>query len=182
MWKLDGTTLNSMCCNWQGCHLTPFVFLRVIALCFQSAKCIPVTSPNNEDFVTLYSYPSIPSGSACRFNQGPLVYIRVIHLTTIQVNRTVPATLKKNNIKLHWTEFLNDISQYLIQTLHNLTSVYKFSTPFLYISCGTYRENLSNNQELLEFVIISVTLITLMFDSGVILLGEIRCLSLLDTK
>ena len=70
----------------------------------------------------------------------------------------------------------------LILTPHILTPVCKFSTPFLYISCGTYRENLSNNQELLEFVIISVTLITLMFDSGVILLGEIRCLSLLHTK
>ena len=32
---------------------------------------------------------------------------------------------------------------------------------------------------LLEFVIISLTLVTLMFDSGMILLGEIRFLQLL---
>ena len=36
-----------------------------------------------------------------------------------------------------------------------------------------------NNQELLKFVIIFLIPMTLMFDSGVILLGEIRCLSLL---
>ena len=81
--KLNGTTPNSMHHNWQGCFLTPIVFLRVIALYFQSAKCIPVTSPNKVDFVTLYSYPTIPSGSGSRFNHGPPVYIRVIHLTTV---------------------------------------------------------------------------------------------------
>ena len=36
-----------------------------------------------------------------------------------------------------------------------------------------------NKQELLEFAIISLTLVTLMFDSEVILLGEIRFLQLL---
>ena len=36
-----------------------------------------------------------------------------------------------------------------------------------------------NNQELLKFVIIFFIPMTFMFDSGVILLGEIRCLSLL---
>ena len=36
-----------------------------------------------------------------------------------------------------------------------------------------------NNQEFLKFVIIFLIPMTSMFDSGVILLGEIRCLSLL---
>ena len=44
-----------------------------------------------------------------------------------------------------------------------------------YISYITYKENLFNNQELLIFI-------TLMFDSGVILFEEIRCLSLLGVK
>ena len=43
-------------------------------------------------------------------------------------------------------------------------------------------ENLFNNQELLEFVIISFLLVTLMFDSGVILVGEIKYWSLLGVK
>ena len=37
-------------------------------------------------------------------------------------------------------------------------------------------------QELLQLVIISFILMTLMFDSGVILKGEIRCLSLSGIK
>ena len=44
-----------------------------------------------------------------------------------------------------------------------------------YISFSTYKENLFNNQDLL-------IPITLMFDSGVILLEEIRCLSLFGVK
>ena len=52
----------------------------------------------------------------------------------------------------------------------------------LYIFYGVCRENLSNNQELLEFPIISLILLNSMFDLGVILLGEIRCLSLLGVK
>ena len=44
------------------------------------------------------------------------------------------------------------------------------------------KENLYNNQQLLQLVIISFIFVTLMFDSGVILLGEIRCLSLLGCK
>ena len=43
-------------------------------------------------------------------------------------------------------------------------------------------ENLFNNQELLEFVIISFLLVTLMFDSGVILVGEIKYWLLLGVK
>ena len=39
-----------------------------------------------------------------------------------------------------------------------------------------------NNQEHLELAIISLILVTLMLDSGVILLGEIRCQSLLAVK
>ena len=37
------------------------------------------------------------------------------------------------------------------------------------------RENLLNNQEVLQFIIIAFILLTLMFDLGVILEGEIRC-------
>ena len=52
----------------------------------------------------------------------------------------------------------------------------------LYVPNCTHKENLLNNQELLNIVIISFTLMTLMFELGVILLGEIRCLSLLGFK
>ena len=45
----------------------------------------------------------------------------------------------------------------------------------LYTLLGADMENLFNNQELLYFVIISYILLTLIFDSGVILWGEIRC-------
>ena len=41
------------------------------------------------------------------------------------------------------------------------------------------RGTVFKNQELYKLVIISLILVTLMFDSGVILLGEIRCWSLL---
>ena len=44
-----------------------------------------------------------------------------------------------------------------------------------YTSLCAGRENLFNNQEVLQFIIIAFILITLMFDSGVILKGEIRC-------
>ena len=46
----------------------------------------------------------------------------------------------------------------------------------IYIFYNTYKENLSNTWELLEFAIISFILMTLMFDSGGMLLGEIGCL------
>ena len=52
----------------------------------------------------------------------------------------------------------------------------------LYVPNCTHKENLLNNQELLNIVIISFTLMTLMFELGVILLGEIRCLSLRGFK
>ena len=41
----------------------------------------------------------------------------------------------------------------------------------------TYKENLSDNQKLLEYAISSYTLVITNFNSGVLLLGEIRCLS-----
>ena len=52
----------------------------------------------------------------------------------------------------------------------------------LYNSYGALKENLSNNQGLYKFGIISLILINFMFDVGVILLGEITCLSLLGVK
>ena len=45
----------------------------------------------------------------------------------------------------------------------------------MYISKVSDKENLNNNQELLKLVIISFILVTLMCDSGMILLGEIIC-------
>ena len=44
------------------------------------------------------------------------------------------------------------------------------------------KENLFNNQEVLQLIIISFILMTLMFNSGVILKGEIRCWSLSEIK
>ena len=58
-----------------------------------------------------------------------------------------------------------------IQVLH--TVLYTFSTN---------KENLSNNEEFLGFVIISFILMTSMFDPEVKLLGVIRCLSFLGIK
>ena len=92
--QLNGTTLEAMCCYWQWSNLAPLVFLRVIALCFQGAKCIPVTSPDNVDFVTLYRYSSIPSCCTCRCNKGPLINLRFIHFTAVQMNWAIPATLE----------------------------------------------------------------------------------------
>ena len=60
-------------------------------------------------------------------------------------------------------------------TLNTRTSVYKFSL----ISYDADQENLFNSQELYEFdIIYQLIFIALMFDSGLMLLGEIRCLSL----
>ena len=65
-------------------------------------------------------------------------------------------------------------------TLSTQTSVCKFSILFFIHSYGTCKENLLNNQEFLELAIISFILMTLMFESGMTLLREIkRCLSLL---
>ena len=52
----------------------------------------------------------------------------------------------------------------------------------LHISLHAGKENLFNNQELLQLVIISFILMTLMFVLGVILIGENSYLSLLGVK
>ena len=57
-----------------------------------------------------------------------------------------------------------------------------FLCTFLYISLGANKEKLFNNQELLWLVIISFILMTLMCDSRVILLVEIRRWSLSGLK
>ena len=63
-------------------------------------------------------------------------------------------------------------------TLCTLTSACQFSVLFSihFIMCWQ-GEFVFNNQEVLQFIIIAFILIT-MFDSGVILKGEIRCLSI----
>ena len=55
-----------------------------------------------------------------------------------------------------------------------LTSVCIFSLLFYLHFLLNFKENLSTNQELLEFVIISPILVTLMFDPGVILLEKLN--------
>ena len=65
--------------------------------------------------------------------------------------------------------------------LYPLTLVLIFSA-LLYIFYGIKNENLPENQELPKLVIISFILMTLVFDSKVILHGEIRCQSLLGVK
>ena len=68
-------------------------------------------------------------------------------------------------------------------TLYTLTSVCIFSILFsIHFSEGTEKENLFKNQEPPLLVIISFVLMTLLYDSGMILLGEIRCWSLLGIK
>ena len=52
----------------------------------------------------------------------------------------------------------------------------------LYISWAVDMENLFNNQEFYTLLVISLILVTLMFDSGVILKGEIWSWSLLGVK
>ena len=60
-------------------------------------------------------------------------------------------------------------------TLYSLTSEWIFSKLLLDISKGSDKENLFNNQKPLSLMIISFILMTLMFDLGVMLSGEIRC-------
>ena len=55
-------------------------------------------------------------------------------------------------------------------TLHTLTSVYKFSILFSILFLWYFQREFA-------IMIIFFTLMTLMFDSGVILFGEIRSLS-----
>ena len=67
-------------------------------------------------------------------------------------------------------------------TLYTLTSVWIFSLQLSKHFLWCWKENLLNNQELLQLVIISFILITLMFDSQVILWGEIWCWSQMRVK
>ena len=60
-------------------------------------------------------------------------------------------------------------------TLYTLTSVCIFSIlSSMHFLCAG-KENLFNNQGVLQLIIISFILMTLMFDSGMILKREIRC-------
>ena len=63
----------------------------------------------------------------------------------------------------------------IIKPLHRNISMHILLTVLNTFLLCAGRENLFNNQEVLKFVIIAFILITLMFDSGVILKGEIRC-------
>ena len=65
----------------------------------------------------------------------------------------------------------------IINPLHPNTSMHILHTVLYFY--GADEENLFTDQKLLLLVIISFILITLVCDSGVILLGEIRCWSLL---
>ena len=65
------------------------------------------------------------------------------------------------------------------QVLYALTSLCKFSIMLSITSYGTYRRICPTIK---SFMIISFILMTSMFDSEVILLGEVRCLSLLWVK
>ena len=67
-------------------------------------------------------------------------------------------------------------------TLYILTSVCIFSILFSIHFLMCWQGNLFNNQEVLQFIIIAFTLITLMFNSGVILKGEMRYQSLSGIK
>ena len=58
-----------------------------------------------------------------------------------------------------------------INPLDTNISIYFLHT-VLYVSYGTDKENLFNNQQLLLLVIISLILVTSMFVFGVILMGE----------
>ena len=69
-----------------------------------------------------------------------------------------------------------------IVTFYTLASLYNFSLLFSIHFLWHCKENLFNNQELRDFVFISFFLLILMFDSGVILLGEVQCLSILGVK
>ena len=59
------------------------------------------------------------------------------------------------------TYFLQQLIMYLsevVSAIYTITLVCKFSYCFLYISCDSYKDDFSNKQELLEFIIISFIL------------------------
>ena len=76
----------------------------------------------------------------------------------------------------------NDPKQAL-NSLHPNISMHILHTGLftLFSKCAC-KENLFSNQEVLQLIIISFILMTLMFDSWVILKGEIRCWSLSRIK
>ena len=105
------------------------------------------------------------------FFQGKNRTWRIIH-----VQLEVKVSLYKNTMTreiFSWVLKVNPL---------HLTSVCKFSILFFIHYLWRLKENLSNNQELLKFPTISVILMNLMFNLGVILLGDIRYLSLLGVN
>ena len=75
---------------------------------------------------------------------------------------------------------LSEIFQWSSHTKHFKPQHQYAYSPFCssYISYGTEEENLFHNRQLLQQVIISFILATVMCDPGVILQGEVRCQSL----
>ena len=69
-----------------------------------------------------------------------------------------------------------------VNPLHPNIDIDILQTVSFYISSGTDKENLFDNQELPKLVIISFILMTFTYDSRVILWGEIRSQSLLIVK
>ena len=68
--------------------------------------------------------------------------------------------------------FLSNTIYYFWSTINPLHPNISMHILHTVLSCAD-RENLFNNQEVLQFIIIAFILITLMFDLGVILKGEI---------
>ena len=66
-----------------------------------------------------------------------------------------------------------------VNPLHPNISMHNLHTVLYTFPEVLRRRNVFKNQELYKLVIIFLIIVTLMFDSGVILLGEIRCWSLL---
>ena len=75
-----------------------------------------------------------------------------------------------------------EVKTAIFHLLYTHICMHILHTVLLYISFGADKENLCNNQELCYLVTISFILMTVMCDSGVMMLGEIRCWSLLRVK
>ena len=76
---------------------------------------------------------------------------RVLHLRKCDLCPLIPI----------YTYFLQQLIMYLsevVSVIYTITLVCKFSYCFLYISCDSYKDDFSNKQELLEFIIISFIL------------------------
>ena len=91
--------------------------------------------------------------------------------------------LSSNGLQNQFSCNERDTVSYILQclTLYTLTSVCILSF-FIHFPKVTDKENSFTDQKLLWLVIISFILMTLMCDSGGILLGEIRCHSLSGYK